>query len=164
MAPKNDSGRSETERERADRNLSEMLQELRVALPGVQVLFAFLLTVPFSQKFGSLSTFEKNLYFGVLLCTAIASMFLISPSIWHRILFRQQDKEFLVVIGNYFALAGLAFLGLAIYGAILLIAHVVFASAATIVSSTAIGVLIIAVWFGAPLMRLQHLRRRDGGG
>ena len=70
-------------------------------------------------------------------------MFLISPSIWHRILFRQQDKEFLVVIANHFALAGLAFLGLAIYGAILLISHVVFASAATIVSSTAIGVLII---------------------
>jgi hypothetical protein len=156
------SGRNETPQERADRNLSELLQELRVALPGVQVLFAFLLTVPFTQKFGSLSDFEKDLYFGVLLSTAVASMFLISPSIWHRILFRHQDKEYLVILSNRFALIGLAFLALAISGAVLLIAHVVFASAAAIASTAAIGGMLIALWYVGPLLRLLHVRREQG--
>jgi hypothetical protein len=158
------SGRNETPQERADRNLSELLQELRVALPGVQVLFAFLLTVPFTQKFGSLSDFEKDLYFGVLLSTAVASIFLIAPSIWHRILFRHQDKEYLVILSNRFALIGLAFLALAISGAVLLIAHVVFASAAAIASTAAIGGMLIALWYVGPLLRLLHVRREEGKG
>jgi xanthine/uracil permease len=78
-----DSGRDETEEERLDRNLSELLQELRVALPGVQVLFAFLLAVPFQQGFEKITGFQKGAYFGTLVCTAIAAVMLISPSAYH---------------------------------------------------------------------------------
>ena len=84
--------REETQFERTDRNLAELLNELRVALPGVQVLFAFLLIVPFSQRYNTITEFERDLYFGVLICTALASMLLIAPSIHHRIEFRQRDK------------------------------------------------------------------------
>ena len=78
--------------ERVDRNLHELLEELRVALPGVQVLFAFLLTVPFAQRFATVTPFQQNVYFATLLCAAAASAFLIAPSAHHRVQFRQQDK------------------------------------------------------------------------
>src|SRR4029450_1625556 len=106
----NESGREESEEERADRNLSDLLQELRVALPGVQVLFAFLLTVPFTQRFDSLSEFEKDLYFGVLISVALATVLLVAPTAGHRILFRRQQKEFIVSLSNRLALAGLLLL------------------------------------------------------
>ncbi len=88
-----DSGRDETEEERLDRNLSELLQELRVALPGVQVLFAFLLAVPFQQGFEKITPFQKDVYFGTLICTAISAVMLISPSAYHRLTFRYQQKR-----------------------------------------------------------------------
>src|SRR3982750_1921241 len=91
-----ESGRPESEEERADRNLSDLLQELRVALPGVQVLFAFLLTVPFTQRFEELSSFEEKLYFAVLITVALATVMLAAPTAGHRILFRRQQKEFIV--------------------------------------------------------------------
>ncbi len=100
------SGRDETPEERADRNLNELLQELRVALPGVQVLFAFLLTVPFSQGFNSLEPVQRELYFGVLLSTALSTALLIAPTANHRLLFRQRQKEHLVRISNRLTLAG----------------------------------------------------------
>src|SRR3954447_13277913 len=87
-----DSGRDETEEERLDRNLGELLQELRVALPGVQVLFAFLLAVPFQQNFTKITGFQKGAYFGPLICTAISAVMLISPTAYHRITFRYQQK------------------------------------------------------------------------
>src|SRR3954449_12697085 len=105
-----ESGRIESEEERADRNLSDLLQELRVALPGVQVLFAFLLTVPFSQRFEDLSNFEQKLYFGVLICAALATVLLVAPTAGHRILFRRQQKEYLVTVANNLSLAGLLLL------------------------------------------------------
>ena len=86
------SGRDESEQERLDRNLSELLQELRVALPGVQVLFAFLLTVPFQQGFTRITPFQERIYFVTLLCTAISAAMLISPSAYHRMNFRLQQK------------------------------------------------------------------------
>src|SRR3954471_10499749 len=104
------SGRDETEEERLDRNLGELLQELRVALPGVQVLFAFLLAVPFQQNFTKISEFEKRVYFGTLLCTAISAALLISPSAFHRLTFRYQQKKQLVFYANRMAIAGLTFL------------------------------------------------------
>ena len=80
--------------------MGELLQELRVALPGVQVLFAFLLTVPFAQGFTRLTDEQRDLYFGVLMSTAIATAFLIAPSALHRLLFRKRDKEYLVSLSN----------------------------------------------------------------
>src|SRR5437773_3736278 len=94
------SGRYESEEERADRNLSEALQELRVALPGVQVLFAFLLTVPFSQGLTRMTSFEKDLYVVVLLSTALATFLLIAPTAYHRFLFRQGRKAEIVAFAN----------------------------------------------------------------
>src|ERR687894_1738845 len=84
-------GRDETTEERADRNMNELLQELRVALPGVQVLFAFLLTVPFAQRFADVSSFQKNVYFATLLFSAAASALFIAPTSYHRLNFRRRD-------------------------------------------------------------------------
>ena len=131
------SGRDETEDERLDRNLGELLQELRVALPGVQVLFAFLLAVPFQQNFTKITAFEKKVYFATLLCTAISAALLIAPSAYHRLTFRYQQKHQLVFLANRFAIAGLGFLALAMTGAIMLITDVLFGTATTVVTGAA---------------------------
>lgn len=151
--------REETQFERTDRNLAELLNELRVALPGVQVLFAFLLIVPFSQRYNSITEFERKLYFGVLLCTALASMLLIAPSIHHRLEFRQRDKEFLVVTANRLTIAGLTMLAIAMTGAITLITHVLFGTAATVITTAAMAVGFAVVWYAIPLRRLAVRRR-----
>src|SRR3954469_7429703 len=95
-----DAPREETEKERLDRNLTELLNELRVALPGVQVLFAFLLGVPFTQRFAQLAGYQQDVYFSTLVCAAAATAFLIAPSAHHRILFRLQDKRHIVFLAN----------------------------------------------------------------
>src|SRR5689334_9040206 len=110
------SGRDESEEERLDRNLGELLQELRVALPGVQVLFAFLLTVAFQQRFTSLTRAQEKIYFATLISTAIAATLLIAPSAYHRLTFRYQQKEHLVFIANRLAIVGLGFLALSMTG------------------------------------------------
>jgi hypothetical protein len=152
-----DSGRDETEEERLDRNLSELLQELRVALPGVQVLFAFLLAVPFQQGFEKITSFQKGAYFGTLICTAISAVMLISPTAYHRLTFRYQQKRRLVFYANRFSIIGLGFLALAMTGAIMLITDVLFGTVAT-VAMTAATVLVFGVfWFGLPLQRRFRL-------
>jgi putative flippase GtrA len=150
------SGREETESERLDRNLSELLQELRVALPGVQVLFAFLLAVPFQSNFAVVSPFEKRVYFGTLLCTAISAALLIAPSAYHRITFRQQQKRRLVELANRFAIAGLGFLAVAMTGAIMLITDVLFGGIATAVTSAAALAMFVFLWYALPLWRRAH--------
>jgi hypothetical protein len=156
MSPMTESGRHETPAERADRNLTELLQELRVALPGVQVLFAFLLTVPFTQRFNDLSPVQEKLYYGVLLCTALATAFLIAPSVGHRILFRRQEKEYLVTVANRLALAGTAFMALSICGAVALISDFIFGTAATLVATSAMAATFAVLWYAGPLMRRRH--------
>lgn len=155
------SGRDESEEERLDRNLSELLQELRVALPGVQVLFAFLLAVPFQQNFTKISEFEKNVYFATLLLTALSAALLIAPSAYHRITFRYQQKHRLVFISNRLAIAGLATLALAMTCAIMLITDVLFGTVATIVTVTVALAMFILLWAVLPLKR--RLRYRDEG-
>ena len=157
--PPTDSERDETPFERADRNLAELLNELRVALPGVQVLFAFLLIVPFNQGYSRMSEFERKLYFGVLICTALASMLLIAPSIHHRIEFRKRDKEWLVVTANRLTIAGLTALAIAMAGAITLITHVLFGTAATVITTSVIVLGFAVVWYAIPLRRLAVRRR-----
>jgi hypothetical protein len=151
--------RDETEAERLDRNLEELLQELRVALPGVQVLFAFLLVVPFQQGWPQVTDFEQKVYYATLLCTAAASICLIAPTARHRIRFRDLDKQWVVQSANRLAIAGLALLGLAITGAILLISHVVYGDATTAVATAAVLGSIALVWFVSPLVR--ELRADD---
>ena len=152
-----ESGRDETEEERLDRNLGELLQELRVALPGVQVLFAFLLAVPFQKGFEDVTEFQKIVYFATLILTAISATMLISPSAYHRITFRYQQKRRLVYYANRFAIVGLLFLALAMTGAILLITDVLFSTAAAVVTAgLALGVFGF-FWFGLPLRRRLSL-------
>src|SRR5688500_9823813 len=98
--------------------MSELLQELRVALPGVQVLFAFLLTVPFAQRFGQVTEFQTHVYFGTLLCSAVASAFFIAPTAYHRLNFRQHDKKHIVEMASRFTILGLVALALAMVGAV----------------------------------------------
>jgi Family of unknown function (DUF6328) len=158
------SGRDESESERLDRNLSELLQELRVALPGVQVLFAFLLAVPFQQGFNSISPFQERVYFATLLLTAISAVLLISPSAYHRMTFRMQQKDDLLFLANKLAIAGLAALALAMTGAIMLITDVIFGSTAMAVTSAASLLVFVLFWFALPLQRrvsLGNERRSD---
>ena len=146
-------GRHEDEQERLDRNLLELLNELRVALPGVQVLFAFLLTVPFTQRFAVLTSGQQKIYYATLLCTTVSAMLLIAPSAHHRISFRQQDKDFIVRFANKLTIAGLGFLALAMSGVVLLITDVLYSSRATAIA-TASAVLGFAVlWYVIPIVR-----------
>jgi hypothetical protein len=156
------SGRDETEEERLDRNLGELLQELRVALPGVQVLFAFLLAVPFQQNFTKISEFDKTMYFVTLLLTALSAALLIAPSAYHRLTFRYQQKHRLVFVSNRLAIAGLGVLALAMTCAILLVTNVLWGTAATTVVTTALVLAMFGVlWVALPMRR--RLRYRDEG-
>jgi Family of unknown function (DUF6328) len=157
-ATERDSGRDETEGERLDRNLGELLQELRIALPGVQVLFAFLLAVPFQQNFTKITSFQKGVYFGTLLCTAISATLLISPSAYHRLTFRYQQKRQLVFYANRFSIVGLTFLALAMTGAITLITDVLFGPVATAVTSSVTAIVFAVFWYVLPLRRRLRLR------
>src|SRR5919106_2284658 len=127
--------RHESEEERLDRNLAELLQELRVALPGIQVLFAFLLVVPFQQGWSEITDFERAVYFVTLLCTAASSACLIAPTARHRLRFRELDKRWIVETANRLTIAGLVLLAAAMAGAILLISHVVYGDATTAVAT-----------------------------
>lgn len=153
-----ESGRDETEGERLDRNLGELLQELRVALPGVQVLFAFLLAVPFQQNFTRITELEKRIYFATLLFTAISAILLITPSAYHRLTFRYQQKRRLVFYSNRFAIAGLTFLALAMTGAIALIAAVLFGTVASVVMTVCALLTFGFFWFALPLRRRLSFR------
>jgi membrane-associated HD superfamily phosphohydrolase len=155
------SGREESEDERLDRNLSELLQELRVALPGVQVLFAFLLAVPFQQNFTKITPFQERVYFATLLSTAISAALLISPTAYHRLTFHLQQKKQLVLLSNRLAIAGLGFLALAMTGAIVLITDVLFGGVATAVFGILAAAMFVALWGLLPLRRRLSLARSD---
>ena len=152
--------RDETEEERLDRNLTELLNELRVALPGVQVLFAFLLGVPFTQRFSELAAYQEDVYFGTLICAAAATAFLIAPSAHHRIEFRLQDKRHIVFLANRFAIVGLAFLAFAMTGVVLLITDFLFSPVATAVATSLTALLFLLLWYVMPFRRRLKLQAR----
>jgi hypothetical protein len=151
-----ETGRPETHDERTDRNLTELLAELRVALPGVQVLFAFLLVVPFNAGFPKVSAFDKHVYFFTLLATTVATVLLIAPTVHHRLAFRQQDKEFLVVSANRLMLAGLAVLALAIVGAMVLVTDFLFAAGTTVAVGAGVALVFLVFWLLIPLVRKRQ--------
>jgi Family of unknown function (DUF6328) len=146
-------GREETEKERVDRNLLELTGELRVALPGVQVLFAFLLVVPFNARFLEVTDFQQAVYLVTLLLTAASSAFLIAPTVHHRLTFRQQQKERIVLVGNRLTIVGLTTLGLAMIGVVLLVTDFVFGTVATVVGAGLTAALFAVVWYVVPLRR-----------
>ncbi|MGI8706912.1 MAG: DUF6328 family protein [Actinomycetota bacterium] len=144
------SGKSEHSQ---DRELLELLNELRVALPGVQVLFAFLLTVPFSQGFASITSTQKAVYFAAFLSTATASALLIAPTAIHRMQWRERDKEALLQISNVLAIAGTAFLATAIVCVTWVITDVIYGGGLTpLVTGITAGVFAL-LWFVLPLYR-----------
>jgi len=150
-------GRNETDKERLDRNLNELLGELRVALPGVQVLFAFLLTVPFQQGFTKVTSFEKSLYFVTLVTTAIAAALLIAPSSLHRVEFRKDDKHYIVFTANRLAIAGFAVLGVAMTAATMLITHYLYGMGPAVIVAVGAGLVFFGLWYALPLARLRSL-------
>jgi len=141
----------ETRHERIDRELIELLNELRVALPGVQFLFAFLLVVPFQQRGSQITDFQRGVYYVALAAAALATALLIAPAAQHRILFRQHDKEALLRRSNRSAVAGLLALGVAICAALLLVVDVVFSSALAWVTAGVLGLLLLWWWLAVPL-------------
>jgi len=145
--------RDESEEERLDRNLMELLQELRVVLVGIQVTFAFLLIVPFQQGWAQVTDFEQTVYFVTLLLCAAASACLIAPTARHRMRFRDLDKKWIVESSNRLAIAGIAFEALSICGVLMLISHVVYDSTVTAVVTGAFALAIAWFWFLAPLAR-----------
>src|SRR3954449_5881564 len=156
--------RDETDTERLDRNLIELLQEVRVVQTGVQVLFAFLLTVPFSSRFDAITDFQKGAYFAALVGTAAASVFLIAPTSVHRILFRRGQKEYMVELSNRLAIGGLLSLAVAMIAAMLLVSDVMFGGAAAVAIGVVTAVSFGYVWLALPLRRrravLASRRRR----
>jgi hypothetical protein len=154
-------GRDETEEERLDRNFGELLQELRVSQTGVQILFAFLLTLPFTQRFTEVTRFQRDVYFTTLLFAGLASVLFIGPVSWHRVLFRRQEKREVVFAANWMAIGGLICLSIAIVGVVMLITDFLFGGAATAIVCGCLAAVIIVLWYTLPLMRLLRIRRRE---
>jgi hypothetical protein len=143
------------EHERTERQMAELLQELRIALPGVQILFAFLLTVPFAQGFTRVTDFQRNLFFGVLLATAVSTVCLIAPTATHRLRFHKSDRKYVIESANALMIAGLVFLALAILGAVVLITDYLFGLGGQWYWPLLIGVVLVGLWFVRPLLRSE---------
>jgi uncharacterized protein DUF6328 len=144
----------ESRDEKLDRELIELLNELRVVLPGVQVLFAFLLTVPFTNRFQRITETQEQVFFATFLLTTVATALLIAPSAYHRLRWRQHDKELMLRASNRLAISGMAFLAAAITGAVYLVTDLIFEARAAITLVIAATVLCYSwFWYGLPLMR-----------
>ena len=146
----------ETRQERLNRELIELLNEVRVALPGVQVLFAFLLAVPFQQRFVETTSFQRDAYFVALALSLLATALLIAPTSLHRLNFRARDKEAIVLISNRLAIAGTGVLALAMTAVMVLIADVIFSTAMAIATGVGSAVVFVLLWLALPLSRWRH--------
>ena len=157
-----DESRNETQLERCDRNLVELLQEVRVVQTGIQVLFAFLLTAPLAARFTTLNAFQLHVYFATLLATAAAAVLLIAPTAYHRVLFRLGDKEHLLIVANRLTLAGLVCVAMSMAGALMLVTDLLFDSAVTVAVTTAAAALGCLWWWClAPLRRRRRIRASE---
>jgi Family of unknown function (DUF6328) len=139
-----------------DRELIELLNELRVALPGVQVLFAFLLIVPFSNGWGDVTDLQRNVFFIAFLATCVASVLLIAPSAHHRLLWREGDKEHMLRTANRLAIAGTVFLALGMTAVVFLITDVLFSTWWAGLTTGVIAGAFFWLWYGLPLVRLAQ--------
>ncbi len=151
----------EDEKERIDRELIELLNELRVALPGVQVLFAFLLTVPFSNGFSKITAGERAVYFAAFICAMIATALLIAPSAYHRLNFRapEREKERMLFTANRLSIGGSVFLALAMGAVVYLISDVLYHIGAAAPITGAAAVLFVWFWYVLPLSRRRKWRK-----
>ena len=149
---------AEDRQERSAREVVEFLQELRIVLPGVQILFAFLLTVPFTQRFAELTGLQRNVFFATLLCTAAATALLIAPSAHHRLLFRQGAREHRLRVGNLLTIFGLIFLVPAMVGVIFVNTDLMFGLMGAVAVTVLMALVFGLLWFALPLWY-----RRNGG-
>jgi hypothetical protein len=149
----------ETPKERANRELIELLNELRVVLPGVTVLFAFLLAVPFAKGWATVTRFQRDVFVVAFLATGVAIAFLTAPSSYHRLRFRHGDKEGMVRVGNRLALAGIAASAVSLEAVVLLVMDYVVSLAAAIVATVCLAALVLGLWYALPVSAALRDRR-----
>ena len=149
----------ETPRARANRELIELLNELRVVLPGVTVLLAFLLAVPFAKGWPNVTPFERDVFLVAFLAAAVSVALLTAPSSYHRIRFRHGDKEHIVKVGNRLAIAGIAAFAVALDAVVLVVMSYVVSRSAGIVAASALAVVVGSLWYGLPLWSTATDRR-----
>jgi uncharacterized protein DUF6328 len=143
------------EEQKRDRQMLELLNELRIALPGVQILFAFLLTVPFAQGFQKITSTQRSLFYASLLATALSTICLIAPSATHRLRFHKSDRAYVIEAANTYMIAGLMFLGAAIVLAIAMVTDYLYDHWVVWAAPAAIAVVLVAFWFLRPLLRRE---------
>lgn len=143
----------ESRRERINRELIELLNELRVALPGVQVLFAFLLAVPFAAGWDKVTEYQKDIFFTTLVATAISTACFIVPTAYHRLNFRRREKEKILLLSNKFAIAGIMLLAVSMIGVLVLISDVLYSQTASIVTGATALLVFGGLWLVLPLIR-----------
>ena len=163
-AVSDDEGKNgEDRKERLDRELIELLNELRVALPGVQVLLAFMLTLPFTDRFGDLSNLQKDTFVVALLSTSCAIVLFMTPTSYHRLRFREGDKEQILTTSNRLSIAGIALMGLGLASVVFLIMDVLFPMPTAVAVGVALAILIASLWFALPLIRGMRADRASEG-
>jgi hypothetical protein len=150
--------RTESEDEKLDRNTIELLNELRVAGTGIQVMFAFLLVVPFNAGWPRTDSFERTVYFVTLGLVATSAFLLMAPPIQHRILFRHHEKRYLVTMGNRLAIAGMTFLALGFTGILVLLSDYAVGGVAPIIAGALTLAITGGLWFAMPLLRRARER------
>jgi hypothetical protein len=153
MSGGHDPSGPQTKEEKRDRQMLELLNELRVALPGVQILFAFLLAVPFAQGWERTTPFQRDVFYVTLLATALSTACFIAPSARHRLRFHQGDRTWIIETANKLTIAGLGFLAIAITGAVLVITDLLFDGARVWIYTAIPAAAILILWFVTPLLR-----------
>ena len=136
-----------------DRQMAELLQELRIAFPGVQILFAFLLTVPFASRFDDVTTFQKTTFFVALLSSAASAVFMIAVPATHRLRFQQRDRVYIVASANRFLIVSLVFLAVGMVAALMCLTDFLYGGVATWIWPGIIAVALVWLWFVRPLLR-----------
>ena len=149
----------ETPKERANRELIELLNELRVVLPGVTVLLAFLLAVPFAKGWSRVTVFQRDVFVVAFLSTAVSVALLTAPSSYHRLRFRHGNKEHMVRIGNRLSIAGIVASAVSIEAVVLLVMDFVLSLEAAIAASASLFVVVVSLWYGLPLWAALRDRR-----
>jgi len=152
--------RTREERNR-DRQMLELLNELRVALPGVQILFAFLLTVPFTQRFADVTSFQRDVFFATLIATGVSAVCLIAPTATHRLRFHQSDRAYVIESSHRLTIAGLVALAAAMMGAVLLITDFIYDGTVVWLVPLLLTALLLGLWFLRPLLR--HAAGKSSG-
>ena len=151
----------ESDQRRLARNVNELLQELRVAQAGVQILFGFLLSIAFTEKYAATGLYIRVTHLVTVLCAAIAVAFLTAPAAWHRVMFRKGRREDVVESGNTFALIGLAFLAIAMTGTVLLLAEVIIGGWPSMVVGGLAFIIFAGLWFVWPFASSKRAQNRE---